>query len=350
MLSGKVFPQSSLIPKVSVLPNANPIPVSFVTVKEWRIRGKNDRWHNVSSSCLKSSLESIVTPESHPVLAQNRVNILSEALPFIQKFRGKTIVVKYGGAAMKSEALQASVISDLVLLSCVGLRIIFVHGGGPEINQLLGRLGLKPNFVNGLRVTDAATMEVVSMVLVGKVNKHLVALINKAGATAVGLCGIDGHLLTARPSPNSDQLGFVGDIASVDPSILRPLIDNNHIPVIASVAADKTGQPYNINADTAAGELAAALSAEKLILLTDVAGILEDRDDPSSLVKEIDIKGVKRMMDDGKIAGGMIPKVNCCVRSLAQGVRTASIIDGRLQHSLLLEILTDQGAGTMITG
>ncbi|PIN21055.1 Acetylglutamate kinase [Handroanthus impetiginosus] len=251
---------------------------------------------------------------------------------------------------MKSEALQASVIADIVLLSCVGLHIVFVHGGGPEINQWLGRLNIQPNFLNGLRVTDASTMEIVSMVLVGKVNKNLVALINKAGATAVGLSGIDGRLLTARPSPNSAQLGFVGDIASVDPAILRPLIDNNHIPVIASVAADLSGQPYNINADTAAGELAAALGAEKLILLTDVAGILENRDDPKSLVREIDIKGVKKMIDDGKIAGGMIPKVNCCVRSLAQGVRTTSIIDGRLKHSLLLEILTDEGAGTMIAG
>lgn len=184
----------------------------------------------------------------------------------------------------------------------------------------------------------------------GKVNKHLVSLINKAGATAVGLSGIDGRLLTASPSPNSAQLGFVGDIATVDPTVLRPLILDNHIPVIASVAADLTGQAYNINADTAAGELAAALGAEKLILLTDVAGILENRDDPASLVKQIDIKGVKKMMEDGKIAGGMIPKVNCCVRSLAQGVRTSSIIDGRLEHSLLLEILTDEGAGTMITG
>lgn len=188
------------------------------------------------------------------------------------------------------------------------------------------------------------------MFVSGKVNKHLVSLINKAGATAVGLSGIDGRLLTASPSPNSAQLGFVGDIATVDPTVLRPLILDNHIPVIASVAADLTGQAYNINADTAAGELAAALGAEKLILLTDVAGILENRDDPASLVKQIDIKGVKKMMEDGKIAGGMIPKVNCCVRSLAQGVRTSSIIDGRLEHSLLLEILTDEGAGTMITG
>ncbi|XP_058223149.1 acetylglutamate kinase, chloroplastic [Rhododendron vialii] len=304
----------------------------------------------VITQCLQSPSPSVLDSSDSSIPPQLRVNIYSESLPFIQKFRGKTIVVKYGGAAMKSESLQSSVIRDLVLLSCVGLRIVFVHGGGPEINHWLTRLNIQPNFLNGLRVTDASTMEIVSMVLVGKVNKHLVALINKAGATAVGLSGIDGRLFTARPNPNSAQLGFVGDIATVDPSVLFPLINTNHIPVIASVAADEEGQSYNINADTAAGELAAALGAEKLILLTDVAGILEDKEDIGSLVKEIDIKGVKRMVDEGKIAGGMIPKVSCCVRAIAQGVRTASVIDGRLPHSLLLEILTDQGAGTMITG
>ncbi|KAF9599825.1 hypothetical protein IFM89_001771 [Coptis chinensis] len=253
-----------------------------------------------------------------PTPSQTRVEILSESLPYIQKFRGKTIVVKYGGAAMKSESLQDSVIKDLVLLSCVGIRPVLVHGGGPEINIWLNKVNIQPHFLNGLRVTDAATMEIVQMVLVGKVNKGLVSLINKAGATAVGLAGIDGYLLTARQK--SVQLGFVGDIT------------------------------FNINADTVAGEIAAALGAEKLILLTDIAGILEDKNDPSTLVKQIDIKGVKRMVEDGKVAGGMIPKVNCCVRSLAQGVRTTSIIDGRVKHSLLTEVLTDEGAGTMITG
>ncbi|KAL6502207.1 hypothetical protein OROHE_024800 [Orobanche hederae] len=345
MLGAKTLPFTS--PCTTLLENSNGFALSFqntVQVTKFRRCGR--------STCLRSSMELVKSLEvdKDSPSAQTRVKILSEALPFIQKFRSKTIVVKYGGAAMKSEALQASVIADIVLLACVGLRIVFVHGGGPEINQWLGRLNIEPNFLNGLRVTDASTMEIVSMVLVGKVNKHLVALINKAGATAVGLSGIDGRLLTARPSPNSSQLGFVGDIASVDPTIIHPLIDNNHIPVIASVAADLNGQPFNINADTAAGELAAALGAEKLILLTDVGGILVNRDDPGSLVKQIDIKGVKRMIENGKIAGGMIPKVNCCIRSIAQGVRTTSIIDGRLKHSLLLEILTDEGAGTMIAG
>ncbi|XP_072958151.1 acetylglutamate kinase, chloroplastic [Typha angustifolia] len=294
-----------------------------------------------------------VTARPSPPLqtpAQIRVDVLSESLPFIQRFRGKTIVVKYGGAAMKSPELQTSVINDLVLLSCVGLRPVLVHGGGPEINSWLLRLGVEPQFRNGLRVTDSLTMEVVEMVLVGKVNKSLVSLINLAGGTAVGLCGKDARLLTARPSPDAAALGFVGEVARVDPTILRPILADGHIPVIATVAADEAGQAYNVNADIAAGEIAAAVGAEKLILLTDVAGILTDRNDPDSLVKEIDISGVRRMVEEGKVAGGMIPKVNCCVRSLAQGVRTASIIDGRVQHSLLLEILTDEGAGTMITG
>ncbi|XP_068662763.1 acetylglutamate kinase, chloroplastic [Aristolochia californica] len=304
------------------------------------------------TSRLKSSLPVTTPPTTADTQTpgQTRVDILSESLPFIQRFRGKTIVVKYGGAAMKSRTLQTSVINDLVLLACVGLRPVFVHGGGPEINGWLTRLGIQPQFLDGLRVTDASTMEIVEMVLVGKVNKTLVSLINRAGATAVGLSGKDARLLTARPSGKAAGLGFVGDVARVDPTILKPLILAGHIPVIASVAADEEGQAYNINADTVAGELAAALGAEKLILLTDVPGILENREDPNSLVKEINIRGVKKMVEEGKVAGGMIPKVNCCVRSLSQGVRTASIIDGRVPHSLLLEIMTDEGAGTMITG
>eukprot|EP01018_Ginkgo_biloba_P001149 Gb_05172 [translate_table: standard] len=279
---------------------------------------------------------------------QERVDILAEALPFIQKFQGKTVVVKYGGAAMKNENLKDGVIKDLVLLSCVGLRPVFVHGGGPEINEWLGKIGIQPQFKNGLRVTDAPTMEVVEMVLVGKVNKSLVSLINRAGGNAVGLCGKDGKLITARAA--GGDLGFVGEVSSINTSVLKAIVENGSIPVIASVAADDNGQAYNINADTVAGEIAASLGAEKLILLTDVSGLLLDRDNPESLVKEVDLKGVKKLVEEGIVSGGMIPKVNCCVRSLAQGVRTASIIDGRLQHSLLFEILTDEGAGTMITG
>ncbi|KAF9661934.1 hypothetical protein SADUNF_Sadunf18G0000700 [Salix dunnii] len=297
-----------------------------------------------------SSATTTATPTAPTSSNQFRVDILSESLPYIQKFRGKTVVVKYGGAAMKRPELKASVVSDLVLLSCVGLRPVLVHGGGPEINHWLKLLNIEPIFHEGLRVTDAKTMEIVSMVLVGKVNKDLVSLINKAGATAVGLSGMDGRLLMAKPTPNSAQLGFVGEVARIDPTILQPLVNNGHIPVIASVAADELGQSYNINADTVAGEVAAALGAEKLILLTDVAGILENKDDPGSLVREINIKGVKKLIEEKKVGGGMIPKVNCCVASLSQGVRTASIIDGRVQHSLLHEIMSEEGIGTMITG
>lgn len=328
-----ISPQAPLFPS-NPLKSPNPRPGSFAHKPKLNVR-------NSVAQTLASS---------PPTPAQTRVDILSESLPFIQRFRGKTIVVKYGGAAMTSPDLRSSVINDLVLLSCVGLRPVLVHGGGPEINSWLLRLGHQPLFHNGLRVTDAVTMDVVEMVLVGKVNKSLVSLINLAGSTAVGLCGKDARLITARPSPDAASLGFVGDVANVDPAILRPIVADGHIPVIASVAEDVNGQSYNVNADTAAGEIAAAIGAEKLILLTDVAGILEDRNDPGSLVKEIDIAGVRRMVNEGKVAGGMIPKVNCCVRSLAQGVRTASIIDGRVPHSLLLEILTDEGAGTMIAG
>ncbi|XP_077236562.1 N-acetyl-l-glutamate kinase [Tasmannia lanceolata] len=343
MLTAKPSTLCSLSPFSKTLKTPNPTFPIFYKPKPSLLKSTP-----LKSSSTPLTTPSLTKPQQNP--AQTRVDILSESLPFIQKFRGKTIVVKYGGAAMKSKTLQTSVINDLVLLACVGLRPVFVHGGGPEINLWLSRLGIQPHFLNGLRVTDSSTMEIVEMVLVGKVNKTLVSLINKAGATAVGLSGKDGRLLTARPSGQSSDLGFVGDVARVDPTVLKPLIADGHIPVIASVAADEEGQAYNINADTVAGELAAALGAEKLILLTDVAGILEDREDPGSLVTQIDIKGVKRMVEEGKVAGGMIPKVNCCVRSLAQGVKTASIIDGRVPHSLLLEILTDEGAGTMITG
>lgn len=282
----------------------------------------------------------------HP--AQDRVDILAEALPFIQRFQNKIVVVKYGGAAMKDKTLMDGVIKDLVLLSCVGLRPVLVHGGGPEINSWLNRLGIQPQFKDGLRVTDAPTMEVVEMVLVGKVNKSLVSLINRAGGTAIGMCGKDGRLITARPAGGG--LGFVGEITAINSSVLQGILRDGNIPVIASVAADADGQAYNINADTAAGEIAASLGAEKVILMTDVAGVLRDKDRPDTLVKEVDIKGSRQLIADGIVRGGMIPKVKCCVRSVAQGVRAAHIIDGRQPHSLLLEILTDEGSGTMITG
>ena len=276
-----------------------------------------------------------------------RVKVLSEALPYLQKFAGRTVVVKYGGAAMKDEALREGVIRDVVTMSFMGLRPIIVHGGGPEINTWLAKLNIQPQFVNGLRVTDSATMEVVEMVLVGRVNKQIVELINLQGGSAVGLCGKDGSLIRARPH-GDEAIGFVGEVNSVNTRVLETLIQSGHIPVVSSVASDETGQAYNINADTVAGEIAAAIGAEKLILLTDVAGILRDRHDPTSLVRSLTIQQARNLIAEGVVGGGMIPKVQCCVRSLAQGVRAAHIIDGRVPHSLLLEIFSDSGVGSMI--
>lgn len=277
----------------------------------------------------------------------NRVQVLSEALPYIQQFAGRTIVVKYGGAAMKESRLKEKVIRDIVLLSCVGMRPVVVHGGGPEINIWLQKLGIEPQFKNGLRVTDAATMEVVEMVLVGKVNKEIVSLINQAGGKAVGLCGIDGNLIQARPD-GREGIGFVGEVSGVKIQILESLVNSGYIPVVSSVAADENGQSYNINADTVAGEIAAGLGAEKLILMTDTAGILEDYHQPDSLIVKLDIQEARQLIESGIVSGGMIPKVNCCVRSLAQGVKAAHIIDGRLEHALLQEIFSDSGIGSMI--
>ena len=276
-----------------------------------------------------------------------RVRVLSEALPYIQQFTNRTIVVKYGGAAMKDSTLKDKVIRDIVFLSCVGLRPVVVHGGGPEINSWLDKLGIEPQFKNGLRVTDAATMDVVEMVLVGRVNKEIVSLISQAGGSAVGICGKDGNIIKAR-SQGQQDIGFVGEVNSVDIKLVETLVNSGYIPVISSVAADESGQAYNINADTVAGELAAALGAEKLILLTDTAGILRDYKDPSTLIPKLDIQEARNLITTGVVAGGMIPKVTCCVRSLAQGVRAAHIIDGRIPHALLLEIFTDEGIGSMI--
>ncbi len=276
-----------------------------------------------------------------------RVRVLSEALPYIQKFAGRTVVVKYGGAAMKDGSLKEGVIRDLVFMACVGIRPVLVHGGGPEINSWLEKIGIEPQFKDGLRVTDAATMDVVEMVLVGRVNKEIVSLINQAGAKAVGLCGKDGNLITARPD-GREEIGFVGEVSNVNVDILNTLVKSGYIPVVSSVAADENGQAYNINADTVAGEIAAALGAEKLILMTDTPGLMRDFKDPTTLIRQLDIQGARALIDDGTVSGGMIPKLTCCIRSLAQGVKAAHIIDGRLPHSLLLEIFTDNGTGSMI--
>ncbi|MFM7087600.1 MAG: acetylglutamate kinase [Cyanobium sp.] len=278
-----------------------------------------------------------------------RVSVLSEALPYIQRFAGRRVVVKYGGAAMVRDDLREAVFRDLVLLASVGVQPVVVHGGGPEINQWLGRLGLEAQFRDGLRITDPATMEVVEMVLVGRVNKQIVNGLNRLGGRTVGLCGSDGALVQARTLGGGSH-GLVGEVASVNPELLKPLLANGYIPVISSVAPDSVGQAHNINADTVAGELAAALDAEKLILLTDTPGILQDRHDPASLIRQLTLAEGRQLIASGVVAGGMIPKTECCIRALAQGVGAAHIVDGRVAHALLLEVFTDAGIGTMVVG
>ncbi|MFM8526288.1 MAG: acetylglutamate kinase [Cyanobacteriota bacterium] len=278
-----------------------------------------------------------------------RVSVLSEALPYIQRFAGRRMVVKYGGAAMVRDDLREAVFRDLALLACVGVQVVVVHGGGPEINQWLSRLAIEPQFRNGLRVTDADTMDVVEMVLVGRVNKQIVNGLHRVGGRAVGLSGSDGSLVQARTYGNGSN-GLVGDVASVDPTVLFPLLENGYIPVISSVAANAEGQAHNINADTVAGELAASLQAEKLILLTDTPGILRDRQDPGSLIRQITLADARELIREGVVDGGMTPKTECCIRALAQGVAAAHVVDGRVPHALLLEVFTDAGIGTMVVG
>jgi len=278
-----------------------------------------------------------------------RVSVLSEALPYIQRFAGRRVVVKYGGAAMVREDLRDAVFRDLALLACVGVQPVVVHGGGPEINQWLSRLAIEPQFSGGLRVTDPLTMDVVEMVLVGRVNKQIVNGLNRVGGKAVGLSGSDGGLVQARLWGDGSH-GLVGDVAAVEPGVLGPLLDAGYIPVISSVAPDAEGQAHNINADTVAGELAASLQAEKLILLTDTPGILRDRQDPASLIRQLTLAEARGLIADGVVEGGMTPKTECCIRALAQGVTAAHIVDGRVPHSLLLEVFTDAGIGTMVVG
>jgi len=278
-----------------------------------------------------------------------RVSVLSEALPYIQRFANKRIVIKYGGSAMADKTLQNAVFRDLALLSSVGVQIVVVHGGGPEINQWLVKLGIKPVFLDGLRITDTETMDVVEMVLTGRVNKQIVSGINNHGRLAVGLCGIDGGLIEARTLGGGSH-GLVGEVAKVNTKILSPLLEEGYVPVISSVANSSDGRSHNINADTVAGELAAALGAEKLILLTDTPGILRNENDPSSLIEKIRLSEARELIDKGIVKAGMKPKVECCIRSLAQGVNAAHIIDGRTPHSLLLEVFTDAGIGTMVMG
>ncbi|MBC8061449.1 MAG: acetylglutamate kinase [Clostridiaceae bacterium] len=281
-----------------------------------------------------------------------RANILSQALPYIQKFNGKTIVIKYGGNAMINEDLKNAVIRDIVLMNCVGIKVVVVHGGGPEINDFLNKIGKKSEFINGLRVTDEETVEVVQMVLAGKVNKDLVSLIDKNGGKAIGLCGIDADLLKAKKSEvqNGVDLGYVGEIVEVNDSIIEHCLNGGYIPVISTVALGQDdGKVYNINADSAAAKISIKLKAEKFILLTDVPGLLLNSKDESTMVSQLKIEDIKELIETKVITGGMIPKVDCCIEAVKGGVRRTHIIDGRVSHSLLLEVFSNEGVGTMIS-
>ncbi|MBR6762703.1 MAG: acetylglutamate kinase [Clostridia bacterium] len=276
---------------------------------------------------------------------KDRAGILVEALPYIKKYTGKIVVIKYGGNAMTSEKLKHSVMSDLILLQLVGVKVVLVHGGGPEITDMLGRVGIESKFVNGLRVTDAESMEIVQMVLAGKVNKSLVNLIECKGGKAMGLSGIDGHMLTAKVK--NPDLGYVGTITEVNVAPILDVLEKGYIPVISTLGCDQDGKVFNVNADTAAAKIAGALSAESLITLTDISGILRDKNDPASLISHIEVEEAAALIADGTVSDGMIPKVECCVNAIHWGVQKVFIIDGRIEHSILIETLTDEGIGTM---
>ncbi len=276
-----------------------------------------------------------------------RAEVLVQALPYIKRYRGKIVVIKYGGNAMNDETLKQQVMEDIVLLRLVGIKVVLVHGGGPEISELMDKLGKQPEFVDGLRVTDKDTVDIVQMVLAGKINKTLVNLIEAKGGRAIGLSGIDGRMIEAKIK--DPRLGYVGEITKVRVSPVLDLLEKDYIPVISTVACDPDGNTYNINGDTAAAFLAGALEAERLILMTDIAGILRDKDDPDTLLPILTLREAKSLHNKGVISGGMIPKVECCVQALRQGVKNTVIMDGRIPHSILMELLTDEGAGTLIT-
>ena len=275
-----------------------------------------------------------------------RAEVLTAALPYIKKYSGKIVVIKYGGNAMVNPQLKEQVMEDIALLWLIGVKVVLVHGGGPEISQTMERLGKKAVFVDGLRVTEKETVDIVQMVLAGKINKTLVNLIQMKGGHAVGLSGIDGGILEA--TVKDERLGFVGEVTKVRPQPILDLLEKNYIPVVSTVASDRQGNTYNINGDTAAAYLAGALGAERLIMMTDIAGILRDKDDPSTLIPYITVSDARKLYDEGVISGGMIPKVDCCIEALEHGVNNVVIMDGRIPHSILMELLTDEGAGTMV--
>ncbi len=277
-----------------------------------------------------------------------RAEILTQALPYIQNYNKKTIVIKYGGNAMINEELKQQVMEDIILLRLIGVRIVLVHGGGPEITEMLAKVGKETVFVDGLRVTDKETAEVVQMVLAGKINKSLVNLLQMKGGKAMGISGIDGKLITAKPK--DERLGYVGTITEVNVEPITDLIRHHYIPVVSTIARDDEGNVYNINADTAAAYIAGALEAECLISMTDIAGILKDKDNPDTLIPKITVSEAAKLFEDGTISGGMIPKVECCLEAINRGVKKVFIMDGRVPHSLLIETLTNEGAGTMVVG
>lgn len=277
----------------------------------------------------------------------DRARVLVHALPYIQEYSGKIVVIKYGGNAMTSETLKDSVMRDIVLLSLIGIKVVLVHGGGPEITDMLQKIGKKSEFVNGLRVTDKETADIVQMVLAGKVNKSLVNLVQNKGGMAIGLSGIDGHMIEARAK--NEELGFVGEITNINIQPILDVIDKGYIPIVSTVGCDSEGSVYNINADTAAAMIAGALGAESLISMTDIGGILQDKNDPNTLISVIRADDAPQLIKSGVISGGMIPKAECCINAINLGVHRVFIIDGRVPHSILIEMLTDEGMGTMFT-
>ena len=276
-----------------------------------------------------------------------RAEILTQALPFIKRYYGQIIVVKYGGNAMINSELKQQVMEDIVLMSLIGVKVVLVHGGGPEITEMLEKIGKKTEFVDGLRVTDSETADVVQMVLAGKINKSLVNYLEVKGGRAIGLSGMDGHMITAEQK--DVRLGYVGKITSIDATPVLDILEKGYIPVISTVGCDRDGNVYNINADTAAAGIAAAIKAKRLISMTDIAGILKDRDDPRSIIPEMDINEARELMRTGIISGGMIPKVECCIDAVENGVERVIILDGRIPHAILIETLTNEGAGTMVS-
>ncbi len=277
-----------------------------------------------------------------------RAEILTQALPYIKQYVGKVVVIKYGGNAMIDETLKQQVMEDIALLWLIGVKVVLIHGGGPEISDMMKKLGKQPQFIDGLRVTDKETVDIVQMVLAGKVNKSLVTLLQMKGGHAVGLSGMDGGIIEA--TIKDERLGFVGEIIKVRSQPITDLLEKNYIPVISTVASDRQGNVYNINGDTAAAYIAGAMGAERLIMMTDVAGILRDKDDPSTLIPKVTVSEAKKLYDDGIVSGGMIPKVDCCIEAINAGVKNVTIMDGRIPHAILMELLTDEGAGTMVMG